>query len=97
MASAADIIVAGYNLFQIVAWTAVLVFIIMSAVNAESFMAWSDSYEGWLKLSLEIAQGMTILDILFTSLGWTPNAFLGVFLQTVGRLYVVFMICPTFA
>ena len=71
--SAAEIIVAIYNLFQLAAWTAVLVFIILAAKNAESFEAWGDSYEGWFKLTLEIAQGTTVFDIIFAMSGWTRN------------------------
>ena len=88
------LIVTIYNLSQLVMWTTILVLLFMALYNADSFQEWGDSYDGNIKFLLEITQGITILDMLFCSLGWTPQSLSGVAPQILARLFAIFLIFP---
>ena len=92
-----DIIVIAYNLFEIVTWTAVLVLIALAAYNANSYEEFGDSYnkeDSKLRMMLWIAQGASVLDIIFAAIRWTPNSLNSVAPQILSRLLLVFLVFP---
>ena len=91
-----DIIVLIYNLFCIAIWLGVLVLIIMAAVESESFQAWGDTYvEGSkLRIMLQIANAVALIELLFACVGWTRNSAFTVFLQVIGKNATTFLAFP---
>ena len=92
----AKMIVIAYNLFEIGAWTAVLVLAIMEACKADSYEAFGSSYEKGSRLwqAVLIAQCPAVLDIIFTFLGLTRTKLDTVVPQVLARYFVIFLVFP---
>ena len=70
-----NIIVTVYNIFSIVAWTAVLLLTIQAALKSNTWLEFGDTYtdDSLLRKMTLIAQGTNALDIIFGAIGWTKN------------------------
>ena len=77
-------------------WVAIFILTVTAGYKADSWTEFGDSYTkgSWLRVTVEVVQGLCALDIIFALIGWTKNGVLGPFLQISGKLFTVFLIFP---